>query len=443
MNQFIVAKFGGTSVANVEAMKKSASIAKNENAQIVVVSATSGTTNKLIEIMKLAEEGKKNQALDLSSQVIGFHQQLAKEINLSDEKYNSLDIIFSEIESMTEGFSLLKEVSPKARDYFVGQGERMSSILFHSIYQSMLGQECNLLDSREFIKTDSLFGKGTPQLAQIKDLCSKLKPSKFYVAQGFIASDLNGIPTILGRGGSDYSAALFAYGVNAKELQIWTDVSGIATVDPRLYAKAKPIHEITFAEASELASFGAKVLHPRTLIPLWNSKTQICVKNTMAPQDRGTVIKVETSETPYVRGIAVKRKQNLITLTNPNMLHNYGFLASVFSLFDQHHVSVDTVITSEISISLTLDEADLLSSNLIEDLSKICNIKQESNLSLISMIGNHLNITKGLANEVFGVLKNYNIRLINQGASQHNFCFMISDDQTSEVVSALHSKFLD
>jgi aspartate kinase len=254
---------------------------------------------------------------------------------------------------------------------------------------------------------------------------------------------LNGTPTILGRGGSDYSAALYAYGVKAKELQIWTDVSGIATIDPRLYKNARPMNEITYSEASELASFGAKVLHPRTLNPLWNSETLISVKNTMDPKAPGTVIKRSTSSTPFVRGIAVKRKQRLITLTNPNMLHNYGFLAKIFSLFDQFHVSVDTVITSEISVSLTLDESDALTPNLLDELEKSCHVQQEANLCLVSMIGNHINTTKGMAFHVFDVLKDFNIRMINQGASAHNFCFMIKDEETENVVSKLHQKFLE
>ncbi|MFZ4713654.1 MAG: aspartate kinase [Bacteriovoracaceae bacterium] len=344
---------------------------------------------------------------------------------------------------MAEGFSLLKEVSPKARDYFVGQGERMSALLFHHIYETTSGQKVSLLDARDFIKTDSLFGKGTPQLNLIRENCSQLSPLNLYVAQGFIASDMTGTPTILGRGGSDYSAALFAYGVEARELQIWTDVSGIATIDPRLYKNARPMNEITYAEASELASFGAKVLHPRTLNPLWNSDTLISVKNTMDPSAAGTVIKKVTSTNPNVRGIAVKRKQRLITLTNPNMLHNYGFLAKIFTLFDQFHVSVDTVITSEISVSLTLDESDALTPHLLEELEKSCHVQQEADLCLVSMIGNHINTTKGLASVVFDVLKEFNIRLINQGASAHNFCFMVKDSETESVVGQLHQRFLE
>jgi aspartate kinase len=443
MSPFIVAKFGGTSVQNIQAMKKSAVIAHQENAHIVVVSATSGTTNKLIEIMRLGELGKKKEARLLAQEIISFHHSLATEIELPEPSYRELKALFSEIESMAEGFSLLKEVSPKAHDYFVGQGERMSSILFHHVFELETHKSVALLDSRDFIKTDSLFGKGTPLLEEITKNCESLKPDKLYVAQGFIASDLNGTPTILGRGGSDYSAALYAYGVKAKELQIWTDVSGIATIDPRLYKNARPMNEITYSEASELASFGAKVLHPRTLNPLWNSETLISVKNTMDPKAPGTVIKRSTSSTPFVRGIAVKRKQRLITLTNPNMLHNYGFLAKIFSLFDQFHVSVDTVITSEISVSLTLDESDALTPNLLDELEKSCHVQQEANLCLVSMIGNHINTTKGMAFHVFDVLKDFNIRMINQGASAHNFCFMIKDEETENVVSKLHQKFLE
>lgn len=443
MSQFIVSKFGGTSVANIEAMEKSAEIAASEKAHLVIVSATSGTTNKLLEIIQLSTLGKRIEAKNMAHSLIDFHSKLAEEAKLSDQGQEDLKILFNEIESMSEGFSLLKEVTPKAYDYFVGLGERMSSILFHQIFQNKLKKSVTLLDARKFIKTDSVFGKATPDLEMIKKTCSELEANRVYVSQGFIGSDAHQTPTILGRGGSDYSAALFAYGLNAKELQIWTDVSGIATIDPRLYSKARFIDEITFSEASELASFGAKVLHPRTLNPLWNSETIIKVKNTMDPKHPGTTIKKTAQTTPLLRALAVKRKQRLITITNPNMLHNYGFLAKIFSLFDQFHVSVDTVITSEISVSLTLDEGDALTPNLLDELSKIGNISTETDLCLVSMIGNNINTTKGMAANVFNLLKDFNIRLINQGASQHNFCFMIQDAETIPVVSCLHGKFLE
>jgi aspartate kinase len=440
MKSMVVAKFGGTSVANIEAMKKSATIAKNEKATLVVVSATSGTTNKLIEVMNLAENGNKSKAMEVAREIVSKHEKMAEEINLKSENLHN---IFNEIESMAEGFSLLREVTPKASDYFVGQGERISSILFHHTYEAILGSKVELIDARKFIKTDSVFGKGTPDLNAIKSACQELSSDKLYITQGFIASDMHGTPTILGRGGSDFSAALFAYGMGATDLQIWTDVSGMATVDPRLNSKARPISEISFEEAGELASFGAKVLHPRTLTPLWNSEARIFVKNTMDPTAFGTVIKKQTSHQPMVRGLAVKRNQRLITLTNPNMLNSYGFLAKVFTLFDQFHVSVDTIVTSEISVSLTLDESDALTPHLLEELEKICKVTTEAKLCLVSMIGNSMNQTKGVAADVFQTLKDFNIRMVNQGASAHNFCFMIQDHETEAVIGKLHQRFLE
>jgi len=452
-NQLIVSKFGGTSMGDVECMKRSATLAMKQNAKIVVVSATSGTTNDLIELAKTAEKGQFDQAMMIVEKIKNRHFKMANELEVSKNDLIFLESLTNELIDLTKGISLLKECSKKAFDKIQSFGERMSSFLFNQAMNQVLAHsnskmKSNLFDVRKVLKTDEQFSKARPLTETILNLTEKelsyLKHTdQMIVTQGFIGETLNGETTTLGRGGSDYSAAILAEAFKADILEIWTDVAGIATTDPRIYNKAKPILEISFQEASELATFGAKVLHPATLLPAIRAKIPVFVGSSFKPEEGGTWVKETVDNPPLVRALAKRSKQVLVTLTTPEMLYSHGFLFNIFNIFNNHKVSVDAVTTSEISVSLTLDDSTLLNKNLIKDLEAFCEVKLEENLALVSLIGNNINHTSGLGQKIFSALNDVNVRMICLGASKHNFCFLVSEDEANKAIISIHEAFIN
>lgn len=269
-----------------------------------------------------------------------------------------------------------------------------------------------------------------------------MKGEIVYVTQGFIGQTLSGSTTTLGRGGSDYSAALFAEGIKATTLEIWTDVAGVATTDPRICPDAVVIDEISFKEMSELATFGAKVLHPSTLLPAIRSHIPVLVASSFEPQKPGTWVRKEVKNSPLIRAMALRKNQTLVTVSTPEMLHTHGFLFQIFKIFNDHKISIDAITTSEISVSVTLDHADSLNKSLIEELGKIAEVQVENNLSLVSLIGNNINHTPGLAKKIFEAITDVNVRMICYGASRHNFCFLVDETKGNEVIQKLHRQFV-
>jgi aspartate kinase len=328
----------------------------------------------------------------------------------------------------------------------------MSSVLFSYALKTVLKNRgssvhVSLLDVREIMLTDDQFGKARPQIEKIAKRAEGLSHSlrndkKVYVTQGFIGMTEEGLTTTLGRGGSDYSAALLAEAVSADVLEIWTDVAGIATTDPRLVPEAKPIDEISFKEASELAVFGAKVLHPATLLPAMRKNIPTFVGSSFEAKAQGTWIRREVNNHPLIRALALRRKQALVTVSTPEMLNAYGFLFQIFKIFNDHQVSIDAITTSEISVSVTLDESTLANKALLKDLEKIAEVTVEDQLCLISLIGNNINHTPGLAKKIFDSIPEINVRMICLGASKHNFCFLVSENQGQEALKKLHRNFL-
>jgi len=452
-NLYVVSKFGGTSMGDAECMKRSALVAYQQNSKIVVVSATSGTTNDLIELSKTAEKSSWENAQLILTKIKVKHLKIARELDLTPEKISLLNDLFEELESMCRGIHLLKDCSLKALDSIQSIGERLSSILFNEAMNLVLKQQSanytsELFDCRKVVKTDEQFSKARPLTKEIIQHCEKelsyLKHTdKMIVTQGFIGSTLSGMTTTLGRGGSDYSAAIFAEGVGADILEIWTDVAGIATTDPRIYNQAKPIGEISFKEASELATFGAKVLHPATLLPAIRSQIPVFVGSSFNPEQGGTWVKEHVQENPLVRALAKRSKQVLVTLSTPEMLYTHGFLFQIFKIFNDHKVSIDAITTSEISVSMTLDDTTLNNKTLFEELSKIADVQIEENLCLISLIGNNINHTPGLSKRIFEAIPDINVRMICLGASKHNFCFLVSDENANVVITRLHQTFID
>lgn len=453
MSKIVVSKFGGTSMGDASCMLRSAEVSFKQNSTIVVVSATSGTTNDLIELGKTSQAKSWTEAEVILTKIRQKHTKIADDLKISADSNAKLQTLFEEMESLARGVHLLKDCSVKALDTLMSLGERMSSVLFTEAMKQVLAKKgsalkAELFDVREVLRTDETFSKARPLTAEIANLCQqKLKHIRDHktvtVTQGYIGRTEDGMTTTLGRGGSDYSAAILAEGVNADILEIWTDVAGIATTDPRLCPKAKPIDEISFKEASELATFGAKVLHPATLLPAIRKNIPVFVGSSFEAEAKGTWVRKEVEAHPLIRAMALRKKQVLVTLSTPEMLHAHGFLYQIFKIFNDHKVSIDAITTSEISVSVTLDDSTLLNKKLIADLSEIADVQVEENLALVSLIGNNINHTPGLGKQVFETISDINVRMICLGASKHNFCFIVNEEQGALAIQKLHHKFIE
>ncbi|WP_318466987.1 lysine-sensitive aspartokinase 3 [Photobacterium leiognathi] len=444
-----VAKFGGTSVADFTAMSRSAKIViANPDTKIVLISACSGVTNILVELANgVSDASTRQQRLQQLTQT---HQdvldQLKQPSSIQDAIYSLLD----SVATLAEQAAIA--TSAQLTDQIVSHGELLSTYLFTQILVEQNAPAVRV-DIRPIMRTDDQFGKAVPQPEQIKQQAeTQLLPlldGNIVVSQGFIGSNSQGVTTTLGRGGSDYSAALVAEAVNASTLEIWTDVPGLYTTDPRITPAAQPIKEISFSEASEMANFGAKILHPSTLVPAVRQQIPVFVGSSKAPEQGGTWIRQSVEDAPLFRALALRANQTMVTLTSLNMFHAYGFLAEVFRILAEHKISVDLITTSEVSVSLTLDQTDTgggaptLPLKAVEELSQLCRVEVEQGLSLVALIGNQMSDTKGSAKDIFGALEDHNLRMICYGASPHNLCFLINEDEAKDVVRTLHASLLE
>lgn len=443
----IVSKFGGTSMGDFASMQRSAAISIERGSAVVVVSATSGTTDKLIEIAKSASTGKTSECEKAIFAVKERHLGLLKHIGSSVQTQTQLESYFTELDLLVQNLSLLNELTPRAYDHMLSLGERMSSLLFRDVLQGLWPEKkVILLDARTVIKTDSNFGKATPQIELIeKEVIQrmKLKGEYVYVTQGFIGSDLQGNTTILGRGGSDYSAALFAEGISATTLEIWTDVAGVATTDPRMVKEARIIPELSYSEAAEMAQYGAKILHPATIAPAVRKAIPVFVGSSFEKNLPGTWIRTNVNHRPAVRAITKRGSQALLTITTPSMYNAYGFMSELFEVFGQHRVSVDCVTTSEISVAVTVDNITLENERFIQDLEKVGTVQIEAGYSLISLIGNELTKKASLAKSIFATIDSVNIRMMSLGASSYNFNFLVKEEDSRTVIQKLHQALIE
>ncbi|WP_299019262.1 lysine-sensitive aspartokinase 3 [uncultured Photobacterium sp.] len=445
-----VAKFGGTSVADHAAMSRSATIIKeNPSAKVVLISACSGVTNLLVELANgIADNEQRSQRLQ---QLRTIHQNILDNLAKPDAVSADIDQLIDNIAVLSE--QAAKAPSAQLTDQLVSHGELLSTFLFTQILNEM-GANSLRFDIRQVMRTDSQFGKAVPNTNDIHQLTAtylqpQLIKDQIIVSQGFIGADSEGKTTTLGRGGSDYSAALVAEAIDADTLEIWTDVPGMYTTDPRLATAAKPIQEISFSEASEMANFGAKILHPSTLLPALRQQIPVFIGSSKAPEQGGTWIRETVEDAPLYRALALRCNQTMVTLTSLNMFHAYGFLAEVFRILAEYKISIDLITTSEVSVSLTLDQTDTgggaptLPTGAIEELSKLCRVEVEQDLCLVALIGNQMSNTKGSAKQVFGALENYNLRMICYGASPHNLCFLVKTADSKTVVKTLHRELFE
>ncbi|MFH0269947.1 lysine-sensitive aspartokinase 3 [Vibrio jasicida] len=449
MSAFNVAKFGGTSVANFEAMSRCATIIENNpNTRLVVSSACSGVTNLLVELANGVQD--QEHRAKVLQKLADIHESILSRLEDATKAAAEVYEILDTVTSLAEAASI--QASTKLTDHLVACGELMST---HILAQLMRERGINAarFDIRDILKTDGNFGRAEPQLASISMLAQEqlvpLCQKHVVITQGFIGSDKEGNTTTLGRGGSDYSAALIAEGVKAAGLEIWTDVPGIYTTDPRIAPKASPIPEISFSEASEMANFGAKILHPSTLVPALRHDIPVFVGSSKEPEKGGTWIRHQVESSPLFRALALRCNQTMVTLRSVNMFHAYGFLAKVFEILAKHKISVDLITTSEISVSLTLDQTDTsggapqLPQAVREELEELCTVEVEHDLCLVALIGNNMSESKGYAKQVFGTLEDFNLRMICYGASPHNLCFLVHESVSRQAIQKLHTELFE
>ncbi|CNL67625.1 lysine-sensitive aspartokinase 3 [Yersinia proxima] len=448
-SQTVVAKFGGTSVADFDAMSRSADVVlSNPDVRLVILSASAGITNLLVALADGCEQ-----------EIRALHLDEIRRIQYSIlAKLSEPTVIREEIDRMLENIAMLSEAASLATsaaltDELVSHGELMSTLLFVELLrQRQVAVEW--FDVRKIMRTNDRFGRAEPDTHALAELAqTQLAPRiehAIIVTQGFIGSESKGRTTTLGRGGSDYTAALLGEALNVSRIDIWTDVPGIYSTDPRVVPGAKRIDKIAFEEAAEMATFGAKVLHPATLLPAVRSDIPVFVGSSKDPEAGGTLVCNETYNPPLFRALALRRKQTLLTLHSLNMLHARGFLAEVFNILARHNISVDLITTSEVSVALTLDTTgststgdSLLTSSLLTELSSLCRVEVEENLALVAIIGNNLSQACGVGKEVFGVLDPFNIRMICYGASSHNLCFLVPGTDAEKVVQTLHHNLFE
>ncbi|CAM7116263.1 MULTISPECIES: lysine-sensitive aspartokinase 3 [Enterobacter] len=449
MTSFVVAKFGGTSVADYDAMNRSADVVlADPNTRLVVLSASAGVTNLLVSLSEGLEATERFVKLDALRKI---------QFNILERLQNP-NVIREEVERLLENITTLAEAASLATstaltDELVSHGELMSTLLFVEIMRERSVQ-AQWFDVRKIMRTSDRFGRAEPDVEALAELTSQqLAPrlaDGIVITQGFIGSEAKGRTTTLGRGGSDYTAALLGEALHATRVDIWTDVPGIYTTDPRVVSAAKRIDVIAFEEAAEMATFGAKVLHPATLLPAVRSDIPVFVGSSKDPKAGGTLVCKKTENPPLFRALALRRRQTLVTLHSHNMLHSRGFLAEVFGILARHNISVDLITTSEVSIALTLDTTGststgdtLLTQSLLIELSELCRVEVEEDLALVAIIGNKLSRACGVGKEVFGVLDPFNIRMICYGASSYNLCFLVPADQAEQVVQKLHQNLFE
>ena len=443
----LVAKFGGTSVKDEIAISRLFDIIHNRKGNIiVVVSAMSKVTDGLINIINELRSNNLINALHSLNLIFDRHCEVALKLGLSESVINYFETKRSEMEQLIKALNVLGEVSPKSYDMIVSTGEILNSYLITE-YFILKKENANHIDSRHFIKTDSNFCEANVDFGSTFKKCQKLltqkiKEYRVLICGGFIASDKDSTTTTLGRGGSDYSAAIIASAMNADNLEIWTDVSGIMTSDPRLIKNARIIKELTYTEAAELAYFGAKVLHPKTIHPAVKDQIPVWVKNSYDPDHPGTKIVSDSKHKKIIKAIAFRKNITVISVNSNRMLGAYGFLSKVFEVFSRFETSVDIVTTSEVSISLTIDDDKYLN-QIKKELQKIGDIEVKKDYAIICSVGEGIRDTAGIAAKFFGVLKGVNILMVSIGASEVNISIIIKESDLEKAVTLLHSEFFD
>ncbi len=407
------------------------------------------TTNKLLAISQAAIAGKREDYIRQLHDLRDFHSREARQVvplAHRAELDRTLDDHFQEMTELVKGIAVLGELTPRSIDAISSYGERLSSYIVALAFEHF-GLPAVHVDSRKVIVTDRRHTQAAPLFTETyKRLAETLPPiaegeHKVVVMGGFISSTEEGVTTTLGRGGSDFTASIVGAGVGAREIQIWTDVDGMLTADPTIFKGGHRVKTISFDEAAELAYFGAKVLHPSTVIPAIERNIPVLILNSRRPDVAGTRIVSETVHcTNVVKSIACKRKITLVNIHSTRMLMAHGFLRRIFEIFDRHETPVDMVATSEVSVSLTIDNVDQ-TQPICQELSEFSSVEMEPDQAIVCLVGENIRYTPGVAARVFHALRDMNIRMISQGASLLNLSIVVAEKDLRHAVESLHTEF--
>jgi aspartate kinase len=456
-----VMKFGGTSVGDVAAFERVFHIVSTQidRRPVVVVSAMTKVTDALLNAFEMAKKG------DLADAIESLEPHFERHIEVSSQliEPKSPVAIASCTDMIPNAFSgeleyvrgelsdLLMRAARRSlplamlKDAIVSYGEQLSSRLLAEVLKSK-GVQTRHVDSRRLIVTDDEFGAAQPIMDETTELVGlELQPAieagEVPVMGGFIAGNRAGETTTLGRGGSDYSAAIVAASLGAAELQIWTDVTGVMTCDPRICSTARTIPVLSYEEAAELAYFGAKVLHPKTIKPAVDNAIPVRVCNTFQPDEIGTMVLAESGEAPNkIKSIASKKNITILRINSARMLGAYGFMSAVFQVFDRHRTVIDVISTSEVSVALTLDNSDTID-KVVEDLRRLGEVEVETGYAVICVVGEGLRASTGLASKIFSTIEDVNVALVSHGASAVNLTFVVKEDVVADVIKKLHEEF--
>lgn len=447
----IIMKFGGTSVEDAKAIKDVAEIVRRElpRRPLVVVSACAGVTNQLLQTATLSSLGKRDDALRLVASIEGRHKKIAKELfdgEATKFLYKHIAEFAEELAALVSGVSVLGELTPRSLDAFASYGERMSSFIIHHYFESAKLRSF-LVDARSFMVTDEQFTKAVPVFDLVGQKLREIVEPKIHnnyvvLTQGFIGATQSGVTTTVGRGGSDYTAAIIGALLEAEDIQIWTDVDGILTADPSVVKDARKIRVMSFNEAAELAYFGARVLHPETILPAVKRNIPVHVLNSRRPDSNGTLIiaRPKVDKKCVVKSIAYKEGITVISIVSTRMFLAHGFLENVFDVFHKYETVVHTVATSEVSVSVTVDNVSSLG-HILRELKEFSNVSVSDKKAIVCVVGDHLKNSPGVAARILRVITDINVNMISQGASEINISFVIDEEHVDEVIRRLHNEF--
>ena len=445
----IVCKFGGTSVGDADAISRLIDIVSGrlDRRPVVVVSAMSGTTNALLALAEQAARGQLIGALRGVEAIRERHLAQGNALlgagDLADEVCEDLSAMCDELASLAEALSVLGDLTPRSLDAIAAYGEKLSSHLVVAAMRAS-GLPADHVDATEVVRTDARFTQAEPQQEAIAEAAQRVvRPivdsGRVAVMGGFIGSSPQGVVTTLGRGGSDYSASLVGAALQAGAIEIWTDVDGMLTADPRIVNGARVIDHIRFDEASELASFGAKVLHPYTIAPAVRLGIPVFIFNSRRPEGTGTRI---TSDAPrrVVSAVAGKKNVTVVKVRTPRMLLAHGFLRTIFEVFDRHRVSADVVATSEVSVSVTVDDASNLEC-ILSDLAHLGDVSVERERGIVALVGSGLSDSAEAMGRALSALANVRVQMVSLSASGINLTIVVDGDQVTEAMKLLHAAF--
>jgi aspartate kinase len=454
----LVMKLGGSSIADAACMRHVLGLVARSiaRAPLVVLSAMGKTTDALFRAARAAECGDGEAALAEAQAIHTRHREAVVQLfsrGVPLPLLASLDELQGELELLLRGVALLRELSPRSLDAIASHGERLSTLVFAS-FAAESDMRSELFDARTVIRTDGTFGSAQPDQAAIRalareHLAPRLGPGRCVVTQGYIGATARGFTTTLGRGGSDYSASLFGAALAAEEVQIWTDVEGVLTSDPRVIPAARPIPELSFDEAAELAAFGAKVLHPATIQPAVEANVPVSVRHTMRPEGRFTWIRARrAADAPRIAGanavtaLATRGPISVLTLTSTRMFHQSGYLARVFEVFGRLDVSVDLIATAEVSVSCTV-EPDAPIDLLVRELSRFAKVEVATNRAIVAVVGSRMKETPGLVGRVFMALGDIAPELVSMGGNEINLSVVVPAGAAHEALRRLHTSFFE